>query len=594
MEEAKPQNDRPNSQNSAIRYRADVLSHLLPDQPIPLSSKALALLQASRAATGFDSYCAYLDYHGEDSPQLKTLSAALKNGVEPNARRRWLYGLPTWSGSVLSISKCRTDPVTQDHQLSKQGTEIIETLCHPPENACLQIVLWNILYKDDIRSQDDLVDFLGLRYRLDPRIFEALLDVAYLADAPTTQRYRLDRYKPTHLRAGNTIVAFCSARNDHDALPVVLIMGPLDKTYGLQEEDSTDQFGACPPLSPSRDLGIDDLIPSVGTYRYYLQLLTPLLEQYHEVKQDDIDLPSICVLPLLQLSLFALRCDGRFLRELFDSRRDMVSDDRPGQEAQDDSLNNFRTRLRMRIVDAENDWYRFVKHMNTHFRQSFLAMSCYQDYEDELKKDVAEADRLESQVRDYMQIQVARLSLQESRNSIEMSNRQMEESKRVKIFTILAFVYVPLNLATSIYGMNLQQLNGSGQSLRKFILTALIALIITGSTWYFVEVVNSYRNWQDKRTRRATDVPAPEYSIIERVAMIIWLVREGHWTWMTKTGAWSRILRNSNKPFRAFYPHSTFLISVGDLVSKHSLGEFGFSFSELEKCMPDEMLPDEY
>lgn len=44
-----------------------------------------------------------------------------------------------------------------------------------------------------------------------------------------------------------------------------------------------------------------------------------------------------------------------------------------------------------------------------------------------------EAGRLESQVRHYMQLQVGELALQESKKSIELSNQQIEEGRRVKI-----------------------------------------------------------------------------------------------------------------------------------------------------------------
>lgn len=63
----------------------------------------------------------------------------------------------------------------------------------------------------------------------------------------------------------------------------------------------------------------------------------------------------------------------------------------------------------------------------------------------------------------------------------------------ITIVTILAFVYVPLNLASSIYGMNIQQLNGSGQSVWVFVVTAVVALLITAGTWYLSEATNTYR-----------------------------------------------------------------------------------------------------
>ncbi|KAL8924898.1 MAG: hypothetical protein Q9208_003781 [Pyrenodesmia sp. 3 TL-2023] len=403
-------------------------NHLV--QSVPLSTKALALLQASKAETGFDSYCAYLDFHSTADPQLEELSSALKSRTEDDAGPRRTYPQAKWTGSVLNVSKSRSSVVSHINQRDKLGTDIIEALCSPPEAACLQIVLWNISHVDDIKSQSNLVDFLGLRYQLDPLIFRAILNVVHPINREGSRRSRLDRRRPTHMRVGNAVATFCSSVHQKDGLPVVLIVGSFDQSsYVLQQEDSADRFGPCPPFSRSPiPSTIDEAIPSMGIYRYYPRLLLSLLEQYHEVQENDICLPSICVLPLLHLNLFKLRCHGRLLREWFDMNRE--DSNRSLEERVNDELSHTRTKLRLQIVDAENDWCRFVKYMNTHFHHSFSTMPFCQDYKDELKEDMVEADRLEGQVRDFMQLQVGSLSLQESRNSIELSNRQMEENKR--------------------------------------------------------------------------------------------------------------------------------------------------------------------
>ncbi len=95
--------------------------------------------------------------------------------------------------------------------------------------------------------------------------------------------------------------------------------------------------------------------------------------------------------------------------------------------------------------------------------------------------------------------------------------------------------------------MNLQQLNGSGQSVVDFVLTALLALIITGLTWYILELVNECRKWQESRYQRPT--PKATSPMPERIGMIVWLLRNGLGLWMIRTGAWWRILFNSKKRF---------------------------------------------
>ncbi len=148
--------------------------------------------------------------------------------------------------------------------------------------------------------------------------------------------------------------------------------------------------------------------------------------------------------------------------------------------------------------------------------------------------------------------------------------------------TILAFIYVPLTLVTSIYGMNLQQLNGTGQTLREFLVTALVALVITGGTWSATEAVNAYRNWNRKRAaaQKYGHKPGPKYSMAERAAMIMWLLRNHHGAWMLETRVWWLIATNSNKKMYT----SSWVGPAGLLISQYSLGE-GLTF-QLEDCRP--------
>lgn len=111
--------------------------------------------------------------------------------------------------------------------------------------------------------------------------------------------------------------------------------------------------------------------------------------------------------------------------------------------------------------------------------------------------------------------------------------------------TILAFVYVPLNLATSIFGMNIYQLNGSGQNLSIFLATALIALFVTGGAWYLIEQVNSYRKWRETRLKK-DDCKPTKYTLMTRINMLVWLLWSPHRYWMIEKGIWWRLLTNSS------------------------------------------------
>ena len=108
---------------------------------------------------------------------------------------------------------------------------------------------------------------------------------------------------------------------------------------------------------------------------------------------------------------------------------------------------------------------------------------------------------------------------------------------------MLAFVYVPLNLATSVFGMNLEQLNGSGQHLQVFIVTAVILLAVTGTSWFIIEQTNSYRKWHQRSLDETYDGQT-QFAIAVRLALLFWLVSQGYTSWMFASGVWWRIVTN--------------------------------------------------
>ncbi len=114
----------------------------------------------------------------------------------------------------------------------------------------------------------------------------------------------------------------------------------------------------------------------------------------------------------------------------------------------------------------------------------------------------------------------------------------------VDVVTILAFIYVPLNLATSIFGMNIHQLNQSGQSIWVFFTTAVVALLVTGGSWRCSDSIQKARGWYSEQAPPDREVK-PGYGLILRITMLVWFVRNGHKLWMWESGAWLAVLVNS-------------------------------------------------
>ena len=89
--------------------------------------------------------------------------------------------------------------------------------------------------------------------------------------------------------------------------------------------------------------------------------------------------------------------------------------------------------------------------------------------------------------------------------------------------------------------MNLQQLNKSGQNLWVFIVTGVVALLVTGVAWFCVELITSYKGLPQYGS---TADSRRNQSIVFRLALLVWLVKNGHTTWMWQSGAWLCILSN--------------------------------------------------
>lgn len=111
------------------------------------------------------------------------------------------------------------------------------------------------------------------------------------------------------------------------------------------------------------------------------------------------------------------------------------------------------------------------------------------------------------------------------------------------------------NLATSLFGINLQQLNQSGQQLWGFIVTMLIAMLVTAGIWYCIDEVNGIRRWKGevpKKKEKRFLGPGKEYRTGARLTMLYHLWRRGHFFRMFHANVWLRVLV-SNREWDLFH-----------------------------------------
>ena len=118
---------------------------------------------------------------------------------------------------------------------------------------------------------------------------------------------------------------------------------------------------------------------------------------------------------------------------------------------------------------------------------------------------------------------------------------------------MLAFIYVPLNLATSAFGMNIQVLSGEGASLADFTYAATVIIIGTGACWFACVQYDGYHEWKTKiKTKRPMRQPSG-YCLAARLVMLVWLLLEGHVAWLWTSKAWIGLLTDNR--FGEFRPY---------------------------------------
>ena len=99
--------------------------------------------------------------------------------------------------------------------------------------------------------------------------------------------------------------------------------------------------------------------------------------------------------------------------------------------------------------------------------------------------------------------------------------------------------------------MDIQQLNGSGQQIWVFFTTAVAVLLLTGGSWLGSNRLATHKAilWYKERAAakeiRDQERKSQEYGLLHRIAILVWLVRNGHSIWTWKSGAWAAVLTNN-------------------------------------------------
>lgn len=349
---------------------------------------------------------------------------------------------------VAFAFRCRTS----------SAADTLNSLRNPPAQSSVQVLLWSVC-----RTDLDMVTALGLGLKIDSHFFEAVYEkVIRPAQQCQGQGWNSATHRPkqcwrpfapTYLEIDSKIITIAGHHNPVQpcSVPVVLVAGTDWRVENIFNEicdvlpllDSVVDTTLHQNSEPPQWRRCDDEI------RDYARLLHWCLRNG---KKSIGSIPTLmfnALLPLVYRSTLRIndQCSqARYtylkLLESFSSETDNLGH----RNSLISDLYQQRLSLRRTVEDSEDDienLSRYIElHAMTEWVQAFIKPSeCIQRVRDA-------AHRLEVEIRDYLQLQAGEMGLRESRESIELSSLQIEESKRGSWRAKYLLVYLVLILTS--------------------------------------------------------------------------------------------------------------------------------------------------
>lgn len=375
-----------------------------------------------KAETGYSSYAAYLKAYGVHYRYMECLRDSLtrpeNSGLVIQGSKITILGLSAGNNSRPRVATICASISARDS---------ITVLRQPPASVAVLVVLWNTDHQFDW----EIIDTLGLGLKIDARFFVALYG--------GRSRY----WDPKFVKLGTFVATVVQPYNPDKlvAVPIVLIARRFQdcRTENSVEEEIGDTPSFRYPAAAFYTPHNDTMARKEGdnhehrVHPSYARLLNWCLENEKEPADVVTDLALKPLVPLLYLKIFEIRDYCESIRGNYQTLQGLAGD-RDWLDATKDrlipQLREQRVRLRAMVEDQGDALDQLLEYIRSQTSAVRQLKECWPKVARDVQRNQQEAARLEAQVRDYLQLQVGESALQESRKSIELSNRQIEEGKR--------------------------------------------------------------------------------------------------------------------------------------------------------------------
>lgn len=359
-----------------------------------------------RDHTGYDNYKTYLrgqaNAYGTDGKTLHRIrDYCVRDSVGMISETSGIctiIDIPK-NGSVASSR------VVGEGSWEKQSTHILQILRSPPADTCARTVILDVVMKNELfEIPMGLLNAIGLGLQTSALTMEAHFESNLSRRQCLAKQWREANFAA--MERTTITVARKYLPDQTECPPVVLILDPPESLFWRR-----------------RPLGVSQLNTTIEPRwsDLYLELLTQYLGTFTGTSIDHDAGISSAIMPIL----------------------DLMSEEFQKKHAQN-NLSFSENIWAQQTYDPEIK-RRAIKRQNTTFEQSldsltrllkfngvskFMVDEPFCSIYDEAQALLKESQNLEFHLRDEFQLQVGSLSLQESKRSIELSNIQIEESKR--------------------------------------------------------------------------------------------------------------------------------------------------------------------
>lgn len=398
-----------------------------------------------KAKTGFSSYTDYLRYCEQYDPYVHRLAKVLQE-VRPErlVSSHHILILDLSDGHDPNVSY--VGRFCDEWDIAKK--DVLDALYRLPGTTGVRIIIWDCRGIEPLQA---LLHPIGLILNLDAQVAKAIVGVSgyheqvakaivgmsgYYDDTEMEMRPQSCR----HIVIDRKIITFGQYQAEGGiSVPFTLIAGDfVQDTSAIRQEFlqilpsqvAADRSGMQHSILrshkqvPISDNSKRNIPPVEATIIFpWFSLYSDLLRHYSTQEQDmSRSITSMqfgALFPILRLN------NLRFKEQ---SRRFRFYHLKSGQLLF--SVHKDRAALRRWIEDTEDAIDHLQSCVSSHFPSEWLQDPVFKNLESESRLVIAQAQRLDAEVRDYMQIESGKLTLEETRKAFELTTIQIQEGKR--------------------------------------------------------------------------------------------------------------------------------------------------------------------